>query len=65
MHKMTVTDQLGHGDCVAWRTRFGVEVRGRFLRYTGNDEALIRTPDGHQFRVPTPLVARFIGKYCQ
>ncbi len=49
---MTVTDQLGHGDCVAWRTRFGVPVEGWFIRYTSGKEALIRTRDGHLFRVP-------------
>jgi hypothetical protein len=57
---MTVTDQLGHGDCVAWRTRFGVRVHGWFIRYTSSNEALIRTRDGHLFRVPVdnPTVVR-------
>ena len=59
--QMTMTDQLGHGDCVAWCTRFGVRVDGRFLRYaSGGDEALIRTRDGYMFRVPldNPTVVR-------
>jgi hypothetical protein len=56
---MTVIDQLDQGDCVSWLTRFGVQARGRFIRYTSNDEALIRTLDGHMFRVPldNPTVA--------
>ena len=58
--QMTVTDQLGHGDCVAWLTRFGIRVHGWFIRYTSNNEALIRTRDGHLFRVPldNPTVVR-------
>jgi hypothetical protein len=58
--QMTVTDQLGHGDCVSWLTRFGIQVDGRVVRYTGSDEALIRTLDGHMFRVPldNPTVVR-------
>ena len=57
---MTVKDQLGHGDCVSWLTRFGVQVRGWFIRYTSSNEALIRTMDGHMFRVPldNPTVVR-------
>jgi hypothetical protein len=58
--QMTVTDQLGHGDCVTWRTRFGIRVHGWFIRYTSSDEALIRTTEGHMFRVPldNPTVVR-------
>jgi hypothetical protein len=57
---MTVTDLLGPDDCVAWRTRFGIRVHGWFIGYTSNDEALIRTRDGHMFRVPrdNPTVVR-------
>ena len=57
---MTVTDQLGRGDSVAWLTRFGIRVHGWFIRYTSNNEALIRTRDGHLFRVPldNPTVVR-------
>ncbi len=57
---MTVTDQLGHGECVAWRTRFGIRVHGSFIRYTSGNEALIRTREGHMFRVPldNPTVVR-------
>lgn len=47
-----MTDQLGHGDCVSWLTRFGIQVSGWFIRYTSSNEALIRTMDGHMFRVP-------------
>ena len=55
-----MTDQLGHGDCVAWQTRFGIQAHGRFLRYTSSNEALIRTRDGYMFRVPldNPTVVR-------
>ena len=57
---MTVTDQLGHSDCVAWLTRFGIQVHGRFVRYTSSGEALVRTREGHMFRVPldNPTVVR-------
>ncbi len=58
---MTLTDKkLAHGDCVTWRTRFGVPVDGWFLRYTSNNEALIRTRDGHLLRVrlDNPSVVR-------
>ncbi len=57
---MTVTDQLGHSDCVAWLTRFGIQVHGRFIRYTSSGEALVRTREGHMFRVPldNPTVVR-------
>jgi hypothetical protein len=57
---MTVTEQLSHGDCVTWRTRFGVRVDGWFLRYHRSNEALIRTTDGHLFRVAVdnPTVMR-------
>ena len=55
-----MTDQLGHGDCVSWLTRFGIQVDGRFIRYTSSNEALVRTMDGHMFRVPldNPTVVR-------
>jgi hypothetical protein len=55
-----MTDQLGHGDCVSWLTRFGIQVSGWFIRYTSSNEALIRTMDGHMFRVPldNPTVVR-------
>jgi hypothetical protein len=58
--QMTVIDQLGQGDCVAWRTRFGIRVHGWFVRYTSDNEALIRTREGHMFRVPVdnPTVMR-------
>ena len=49
---MTLTDQLGHGDRVAWLTRFGIQVHGRFIGYISGSEALVRTRDGHMFRVP-------------
>jgi hypothetical protein len=57
---MTVADQLAHGDRVAWLTRFGIRVQGWFIRYTSGNEALIRTRDGHMFRVPldNPTVVR-------
>jgi len=57
---MTVTDPLGHGECVAWRTRFGIRVHGSFIRYTSGNEALIRTREGHMFRVllDNPTVVR-------
>ena len=55
-----MTDQLGHGDCVSWLTRFGIQVSGWFIRYASSNEALIRTMDGHMFRVPldNPTVVR-------
>ncbi len=55
-----MTDQLGHGDCVSWQTRFGMQVSGWFIRYASSNEALIRTMDGHLFRVPldNPTVVR-------
>ena len=55
-----MTDQLGHGDYVSWLTRFGIQVHGWFIRYTSSNEALIRTRDGHLFRVPVdnPTVVR-------
>ena len=54
-----MTDQLGHGDCVSWQTRFGMQVSGWFIRYASS-KALIRTMDGHLFRVPldNPTVVR-------
>jgi hypothetical protein len=55
-----MTVQLGQGDYVSWLTRFGIQVHGRFIRYTSSNEALIRTRDGHMFRVPldNPTVVR-------
>ena len=50
--QMIGTDQLGHGDWVAWLTRFGIQVHGRFIRYISSGEALVRTREGHMFRVP-------------
>jgi hypothetical protein len=55
-----MTDQLGHGDCVSWLTRFGTQVDGQLIGYHSSNEALIRTRDGHLFRVPVdnPTVVR-------